>query len=466
MLKRFLEVWRMPGGYKALLLVAYPLLMQSAASIVMLFCDRKFLANSSTEELAAALPAGHLVITLGVFFITFLDYSGPLTAQFFGAKRNDKCIDVLWTSAATSLLAAGVMIFILPLVGWGILALSVEGKTFEYGFRYFLAMLPGEIALSIAAPFFAFYAGRGKTLVVSLVNIAGTALNVLLDWLLIFGNCGFPKLGIAGAGIATSISLILGMTAIVLIVLIAPDQREFPTREWKRFDRDIFHKLFFIGGPSGIQRLSNSLKFTVIILLVGVLGDMALASTGIAMSIINLSFMPLVALAGSNMILSGQALGREDQNSASQITFRAWKCAMLYTFLALLFYAAFAKPVIALFAPEQSTEQMPFELVSQHAYRVLLIMGFWLICDTGRYIFGSLLRASGDTKALLKINLLVAWLIGIPGFALLALVVKPPVYYVWSFFIVISLTESLWIYVRFRQGVWRTLRLTRGREME
>lgn len=459
MLKKWLDVWRMPGSYKALLLVAYPLLMQSAASIVMLFCDRKFLANSSTEELSAALPAGHLVITLSVFFITFLDYSGPLTAQFFGAKRNDKCIDVLWTAAGTSLLVTALMIFLLPLIGWGILALSVEGKTFEYGFRYFLVMLPGEIALCIAAPFFAFYAGRGKTLVVSLVNIGSTILNILLDWLLIFGNCGFPKLGISGAGIATSISLILGMFAIVLIVLIAPKQSEFPTRNWKRFDRDIFHKLLFIGGPSGVQRLSNSLKFTVIILLVGALGDMALASTGIAMSIINLSFMPLVALAGSNMIISGRALGREDQDGAAATTSRAWKSAMVYTILALLFYGVCARPVIALFTPEQSTDKLPFEQVSQHDYWVLLIMGFWLICDTGRYIFGSLLRASGDTKALLKINLLVAWLIGIPGFALLALIIKPPVYYVWSYFIVISFTESLWIYGRFRRGHWRTLKL-------
>lgn len=450
-----------PGGCRDLLRVAYPLFLQSAGTVVMQFCDRKFLANSSTGEMAAALPAGHLVISLAVFFIALVGFANPMTAQFFGAKRSGKCVDVLWTAVAAALACSAAMSILLPVLGWFLLGFSLAGRTFEYAYQYFAVQIPGQLALCLGTPFFAFYSGRGRTLVVSVVNVAAALLNILLDWLLIFGNCGFPKLGILGAGIATSLSLMLGMLAILLIVLIEPDQSEFPTRRFRSFDRDIFRKLFFIGGPSGFQRLSNSLRFTAIILLIGNLGETALASTSIALSISAISFLPVVSLAGANMILSGQALGREEPENAAGITFRAWMIGLVYTFGALGVYLAFSRPLIGLFAPDERSAALPFETVAHEAWIILVIMGVWLIADSGRYIFGSLLRASGDTQALLKINLFSAWIVGIPGFAVLALLVKPPLHIVWTYFIVVALTEMALVSFRYRQGKWKELKLIR-----
>lgn len=75
----------------------------------MQFCDRKFLGNSSTEEIAVALPAGNLLATLGTFFISMISYCNPMTAQYFGAGRTRECVDVLWSGFRAALLCAGII---------------------------------------------------------------------------------------------------------------------------------------------------------------------------------------------------------------------------------------------------------------------------------------------------------------------------------------------------------------------
>lgn len=450
--------------YRKILGVAWPLFCLSAGTVIMQFCDRKFLGNSSTEEIAAALPAGNLLATLGTFFISMISYCNPMTAQYFGAGRTRECVDVLWSGFRAALLCAGIMAILMSCLGICVLNLTLDAEIFPYAFRYFVLQIPGQIMLCLAAPFFAFYSGRSRTIVVSCVNICAALLNILLDWLLIFGHWGFPKLGITGAGMATTASQSLAAFTIIGLVLFGNNQARYPTRRFRSFSKELFRKIFLIGGPSGFQRLNNSLKFTTIILLVGTLGKSALASSTIALSITLVSFMPLIALTESNLILSGQFLGRGDPAGARKITFQTWTLAFCYTLSAFFVILFFSRPVIAWFAPERSGADVSFEQLAGQTWNVLLVMGFWMMIDSVRYIFGSLLRAAGDTGALLKISLTVSWGFGIPGFVVLTQWVRPPIDQIWLFFILVSLLESSLILYRFHQGNWKTVRLIHQKE--
>ena len=450
--------------YGRILRVAWPLFCLSAGTVIMQFCDRKFLGNSSTEEIAAALPAGNLLATLGTFFISMISYCNPMTAQYFGAGRTRECVDVLWSGFRAALLCAGIMAILMPCLGICVLNLTLNVEIFPYAFRYFVLQIPGQIMLCLAAPFFAFYSGRSQTIVISSVNICTALLNILLDWLLIFGHWGLPKLGITGAGMATAASQSLAAFTIIGLVLFGNDQVRYPTRRFRSFSKELFRKIFLIGGPSGFQRLNTSLKFTTIILLVGTLGKSALASSTIALSITLVSFMPLIALTESNLILSGQFLGRGDPAGARKITFQTWTLALSYTLSAFFAILFFSRPVIAWFAPERSGADVSFEQLAGQTWNVLLVMGFWMMIDSVRYIFGSLLRAAGDTGALLRISLTVSWGFGIPGFLVLTQWVRPPIDQVWLFFILVSLLESSLILYRFHQGTWKAVRLIHQKE--
>ena len=131
-------------------------------------------------------------------------------------------------------------------------------------------------------------------------------LNVGLDYVLIFGVLGFPELGIAGAGIATSISLCAKGVTYVLMMLQRQHRKTYHTWAGMKFDPDLFKRLLQYGGPSGLQMLLDVVGFTVFIMLIGRLGGLQAEATSMAFSISTLAFMPIWGFGLATGILVGQ----------------------------------------------------------------------------------------------------------------------------------------------------------------
>ncbi|MCK4981720.1 MAG: polysaccharide biosynthesis C-terminal domain-containing protein, partial [Victivallaceae bacterium] len=209
-----------PGGYGQILKVAYPLIILSASHTIMQFVDRQFLAFNSTEDVAAALPGGILYFTMFCFFMVTINFTSALVAQFFGTKDMISCVRACWTGFYFALLAGCFIVLAVPPLGTFIIqhgghSPDIVAKEVEY----FLALAPSGAFMCMGAAFFAFFSGRGKTAYVATVNTIACALNILLDYLLIFGHWGFPELGIYGAGIATSLASVFSFICIVIVFL-------------------------------------------------------------------------------------------------------------------------------------------------------------------------------------------------------------------------------------------------------
>ncbi|MEG2076450.1 MAG: MATE family efflux transporter, partial [Victivallaceae bacterium] len=117
LLKRYFghAAFHTPGGYREVWHIAYPLIMMSATQTLMMFVDRKMLASHSTNEMAAALPAGILYFTLFCFFSVTANFTSALVAQFYGNKERYSCVKSVWSGVY---LAAGfslLIIFVNPL---------------------------------------------------------------------------------------------------------------------------------------------------------------------------------------------------------------------------------------------------------------------------------------------------------------------------------------------------------------
>ncbi len=451
------------GGYCELFRIAYPLLFLSASNVIMQFADRRFLGNSSTEEMAASLPAASLFNSLTIFFLVATNFTNAFVSQHYGAGRRRQCVLAAWNGFYFALCSGVVILFCIPWIGYWVLHSPFASENVsKFGWVYFLSLLPGAVFQCLGAPFFSFYSGRGRTLPVALINIGVCLFNIFLNWLLIFGHWGMPRLGILGAGVATSLSLGVGFV-MILTLFLRIDQRIYPTRTLRTFSGERLNRLIRFGFPSGLQVLSNCMSFTVIILLVGRLGDMALAATTIALSINMLGFMPMVAIADSTLILTGQYIGRGLKTVAESIPPRAWRLAVAYVFLMLFVYLFLTGGFIDSFRPasDSGPARIDFSEVARQGWLTLLMMGLWGIPDSLRYIFGGAMRGAGDTRMLMVINLVCAWLVGIPGFVFLVYVVRPAPSWVWSYFIVVATVEGYWTFRRFRSGAWRRIRLVR-----
>jgi MATE family multidrug resistance protein len=308
-------------------------------------------------------------------------------------------------------------------------------------------------------PLYAFFSGRGKTAIVAGINIFVCLANIFLNWLLIFGNWGCPRWGIFGAGVATSISGGLGLLAAAWLFWNF-DQRKYPTRRYRQFNLQRVGRLLKFGSPAGLQILSDVGCFAAILLIVGRLGDNALAACSIGFTVNNLSFMPLMGIADATAILSGQYIGKNELGIAGRIPGRGLRLVLTYMLFTGLFYLIGPEWIARCFSPENNNGSVDFEEIIRQVRWVLCGAALWNFADCYKLVYGGLLRGSGDTRAMMLINIFCSWVLVIPGILLLVFCFRPPVAVVWFYLVFTTIVEAALVYRRYISGRWKKIGMT------
>ena len=147
-----------------------------------------------------------------------------------------------------------------------------EPEVLRLEIRYFQILCWGAPGLLAAQALSCFYSGRGRTGVVAIVDGAAAVLNLVLDYAMIFGKFGFPEMGIDGAGWATVAALWVKAAAYAVLVFQRDNRILFGTHRGWRGERELFRRLVYFGGPSGLQLLLDVAGFTTFVVMVGRLG--------------------------------------------------------------------------------------------------------------------------------------------------------------------------------------------------
>ena len=168
-----------------------------------MFTDRVFLSRYSDDAMQASVPAGVLSYLLLCVLQVTICYSGTFVAQFHGAGRRLDCARALtqciWLMAVTvplTLLAIPVGHFLMDISGHAQSVAAAERV-------YFDIMMVGGVLMPIGGALNGYFTGRGFTRLIMWISVAGSALNIALDWALIYGHFGLPELGIEGAAYGT-----------------------------------------------------------------------------------------------------------------------------------------------------------------------------------------------------------------------------------------------------------------------
>ncbi|MDD5728660.1 MAG: MATE family efflux transporter [Victivallales bacterium] len=452
-----------PGEYARIFKVAYPLVILSASNSIMQFVDRQFLAFNSTEDVAAAMPGGITYFTLFCFFLVTVNFTNALVAQFYGAGNISSCIRTCWTSFYFALATGIVIVFALPWIGG--LVIASGGHAPEIVVReleYFHALGPSGAFMCLGAAFFAFFSGRGKTVYVATVNTIACALNILLDYLMIFGHWGFPKLGILGAGLATSLASVFSFLCILLIFLNC-DQQRFPTRKYRSFRPEYLKKLFSFGTPAGIQVFFDVGAFTMVLFLIGHIGNTALAATTISLAINQIVFLPLLGFSDATSIVCGQFIGMGELESARRSACRAWHLAALYMVIAGIVYLVMPEPLLELFRPRNKSG-IEFGEILKNGAVILALAAFYNFFDATKFIFMGALRGAGDTRILMVIAISFSWGIMVPGVLLTIFVFHGTLIAVWIFLSLYVVLEAMIMFWRFRSGRWQKINMIERRK--
>lgn len=464
MIKYIVNRWQTEGGYREFLKIAFPLILSTAASSIQHFVDRMFLTWYSTEAMAAALPAGMTNFVLASFFMGIASYINTFVAQYTGAGLPRRVGPSLWQggylSAISAIASIGLFILSAPIFNF----IGHEPTVRNYEIVYFSTLCFGIPFLILSTSLSCFYSGQGKTWTVFNVNVGATAVNILFDYGLIFGNWGFPMWGIRGAAWATNIAQIFAAFVFCVLLLRRKYQREFATLSGWRFDRKLFERLLRFGGPNGVTFMLDMMSFSMFILIIGRSGTVQLTATNLAFNVNILAFMPLMGAGIAVSTMVGQRLGQNRPQAAAYATWSALHLAQLY--MCIMASAYLFVPELFLFPYGVGASGEDFEAAKEMALQLLNIVAIYCVFDGIYMIFTSALKGAGDTRFILLAGLICSWFIMlIPAF-IAHTFFGASLYVLWGFICAYIMVGSLVFWWRFKQGKWMSMRVIESESLE
>lgn len=390
---------------RATMRLALPIVVVQVGLMSMGVVDTIMVGHASAIDLAA-VALGNLYFWASIIFgLGALMALDPVVAQAVGAGDEQAVARGvqrgILLSAGLALLASLAMVPSAPVLN----LLGQPGEVVPVAAAYCLASIPGSL------PFFLFVVFRQSLQAMSRVRpivltiVLANLVNLLLNWMLIFGNLGAPRMGAVGSGWASSISR--WFMALSLLAMAWPLLKPYlrPLRP-EVLALAPLARMIRLGAPIGIQFQLEYGAFAIIGLMMGWLGTVAVAGHQIALNLASLTFMVPLGVSAAAAVRVGQAVGRGSAPGARQAAGSG--LAIGGSFMA-------ASAVVLLLAPGLLARAY----TSQHevlAVAVVLIpvAGIFQVFDGIQVVASGVLRGIGDTRAPMVVNILGFWLIGMP----------------------------------------------------
>jgi multidrug resistance protein, MATE family len=453
--------WSRPSGGREVLRVAAPLVVSSLSWTIMTFVDRMFLNWVSGTAMDAAFTASIAWFAILALPLGICAYANTFVAQYDGARMQDRIGLVVWQAIWLALGLGAAFLIVIPLAPPLFALAKHTPETYRYEVQYFQILSLCGPAMLISQAGASFYSGRGQTWVVMIVEAAAAVLNLVLDYVWIFGLYGFPEWGVAGAAWATVLATSLKALVFVALPLQKKHRQQFGTVSGIRIDWPLIRRVMYFGWPSGFQMLLDVMGFTVFIFMVGALGPVAKQATSMAFSISSLGFMPIYGLHIAVSVLVGERLGENRDDLAARATFTTLQVAWAYMAAISLFYALLPDMFLGGFFPGHTTLTDEQLAVKSLAAKLLLFVAAYNLLDATQMVFVGVLKGAGDTQFLLRVSLLLATLLG--TFSYLSVEVwQLSVYGCWTLIVIWCWLAAVIYLVRFLRGKWRSMRVIEG----
>ena len=449
--------WRGPGGGREVLTLAYPLILSHLTITVQVFMDRLFLTWYSVEAVAGAVTGLFATWAVIHLFLGTGEYLTAFVAQYVGARRPWRVGPALWQGIYFSLAAGLLLVALHPLMRPMFAAAGHEATVQAHEVTYSRILMLGGFPIVLMATASTFFTGRGRTKVVLLVNGVVTAVDVVLNYLWIFGHGGFPRAGVAGAALSTVLTQGMG-AAIYLAIAFLPRHREaYATLRGWRFEPQLFGRLLRFGLPTGLQGSAEILAFAFFMMIVGRIGTAELAASSLAFNLNMIVFFPMLGLGVAVSALVARHLGAEQPAAAERSVYSALWMSLVYMALCGLLY--FLLPHLLLAPYAAGSDPVSFTYVYETAVVLLRFVALYSIFDMMNVMFAAGLRGAGDTRYPLALTVVLAWGAMLVPAWLACLHFGAGVYAAWSaasaYVVLLGLLERR----RFRQGRWRALRI-------
>ena len=268
--------------------------------------------------------------------------------------------------------------------------------------------------ISLGMPAFAAYralygytASINQTKPVMMIALGGLCINVFTNWLLVFGNLGFPKLGAVGCAVGTAIGMWLMLGAMVAWIRVAPAyEATFPFTHWEGPNWAEIRSMLHLGVPIGVTYFAEVSAFGAISLLVARFGVVQVSAHQIALNFVSLVFMVPLSFAIGMIARVGQALGENDPHRARFVAWVGTGMALGFGVLSAAFIACFRWQIAAAYTTDPEVQALCAHL--------LLFAALFQLSDSTQVATSSAIRGYKVTRPPMMIQLVAFWGVSLP----------------------------------------------------
>lgn len=425
--------------------LAYPIILGELAQMALGIIDTAMVGAVSYKHLAASSLVQSVIIIPFVLGIGITISVSQLVSQSHGQRDGQQVSHYLyngfWLSAITALVISLSLEF-----GQNILFhLNQDPEVAMLAVPYLQIIGWSIIPMLLFMALKQFTDGLEFTKTAMILSLLALPINVLLNWIMIFGNWGFPRLELVGAGWGTLITRTLIFIALGVVVLRHSTFKKYIAvrkKQWV-FSLKTMKELLHIGIPSSLQLSMEAGAFAVSGILVGTIGAVEQAAHQIALSIASVTFMVSMGLSQAGSIRTSNAFGRKDWPTISLIGRSTIMMALSYGVTCALAFIIFRHQLPLIFNDNP-------EVLALSAL-LLLYAAIFQISDSTQVICAGLLRGIKDVKIPTLFIAIAYWVVGIPVGCLLAFYYEMGAAGIWTGFIIGLTLSALFLSFRFRK---------------
>lgn len=433
--------------------LALPLILAQLAQMSMSFVDTLMVGRLGNASLAGIALGSSifflaLIVCSGVLFAV-----GPTVSQAFGAGD----LETAGRAAQQSFFLALLLLVPALLLFWRIepllARLGQEPQTAALATGYIQAIAWGFLPALLTTGLRGLLEGISNPRPVMFIALAGVGLNVFANYTLMFGNFGFPALGLVGTGWASAFTYWMTFLALALYVHRALPQFGVFRRLWVQ--RSMLWTLLRVGWPIGLTLGFESALFSATAILMGVLGTVPLAAHQIAIQSASFTFMVPLGLASATAVRVGQAAGRCDAAEVRRAGWVGIALSAAVMMLSALTFWLLPERVVSLYL---RLDDPANAAVVRTAVQFLAFAAAFQVFDGLQVSAAGALRGLKDTRAPMLISFFSYWGIGLSSGALLAFTLGLGGRGLWLGLVLGLVAAALLLVGRFRRVYLRLLR--------
>ncbi|MDY7393758.1 MATE family efflux transporter [Aureibaculum sp. 2210JD6-5] len=396
--------------------LAYPVMLGMIGHTLVSFIDNIMVGQIGTAELAAVSLGNSFIfiaMSLGIGFSTAIT---PLVAEADGENSIEKGKQAFNHGLFLCTILGVVLFFMILAIKPLMYHMDQPAEVVDLAMPYLNLVAFSLIPLIMFQGFKQFADGLSQTKYSMYATILANVINVVLNYVLIFGKFGFPEMGIIGAAIGTLASRVV-MLAYIWLLLKSKEKFKpyFERFSFRNIKKIILTKIINLGFPSALQMFFEVAIFTAAIWLSGVLGKNPQAANQIALNLSSMTFMVAMGLSVTAMIRVGNQKGLKNFKELRRIAFSIFLLTFFLDIIFAFIFLIFNQELPRIYVDETDVLNQidNFEVISIAA-KLLLVSAVFQISDGLQVVVLGALRGLQDVKIPTLITFISYWMIGFP----------------------------------------------------